>query len=319
MTHRISRRECLKTLAVSSAALPASAPWPALAGGPPGSSSGYIDGHVHVWSSDTIRYPLAPDQRKEQMRPASFTPEDFFTHAGRCGVTRANLIQMSYYGFDNSYMLDMIAAHPGAFVGTAIVDPFGPDLEGEMTRLAARGCPAFRIQPAHSKQPPESWLRPEPMERMFAIAAKHRLILSTLIRWDALPELERVCGKHPDTQVIIDHLCLLATGDTQPPTEEHMNRLAVMAKHPRVFLKVGAFYALGERTPPYLDLLPLIRRMVEAFTPSRCLWESDCPFQVTNHSYEDSIALIRDHADFLSASDKDRILRGTAESLFFQR
>ena len=29
------------------------------------------------------------------------------------GVTRINLIQMSFYGFDNSYMLDMIKLYEG--------------------------------------------------------------------------------------------------------------------------------------------------------------------------------------------------------------
>jgi predicted TIM-barrel fold metal-dependent hydrolase len=91
-----------------------------------------------------------------------------------------------------------------------------------------------------------------------------------------------------------------------------------MSKHKNVYVKVGAFYALGERKPPYLDLLPLIRRVVEAFTPGRCMWETDCPFQVVNHTYEDSLALIRDHADFLSNSDKDAVLRKTAAKLLFR-
>jgi predicted TIM-barrel fold metal-dependent hydrolase len=225
---------------------------------------------------------------------------------------------MSYYGFDNSYMLDVMEKHPDTFAGTAIVDPFGPDPRAEMIRLSEKRCYAFRIQPAHSQQPPESWLRPEPMEKMFATAAEHNLALSALIRLDALPELDRMCKKHPDAPVIIDHLCLLDTGDSHPLKEEHIQMVTKMSEHKNVYMKVGAFYALGERQPPYLDLLPTIERVVEAFTPDRCMWETDCPFQVVNHTYEDSLALIRDHADFLSTSDKEAILRGTAERLFFR-
>ncbi|MCA9414386.1 MAG: amidohydrolase, partial [Candidatus Omnitrophica bacterium] len=207
--------------------------------------------------------------------------------------------------------------YPGVFSGTAIVDPFGPDPAAEMKRLAERGCHAFRIQPAHSKQPPETWLQPEPMEKLFTTAQKEQLALSCLIRTDALPEVDRVCTLYPEAPVIIDHLCLLDTGDTHPATNEDIQRLTSLNKHKNLYIKVGAFYALGERTPPYLDLLPLIEKVVEAFTPDRCMWETDCPFQVVNGKYEDSLALIRDHADFLSQSDKDKILRGTAERIFF--
>jgi hypothetical protein len=49
------------------------------------------------------------------------------------------------------------------------------------------------------------------------------------------------------------------------------------------------------------------------------MWETDCPFQVANHKYEDSIALIRDHATFLSAADKTALLRTTAEKLLFRK
>ena len=47
------------------------------------------------------------------------------------------------------------------------------------------------------------------------------------------------------------------------------------------------------------------------------MWASDCPFQVVDHTYEDSIGLIRDRLDFLSAEDKELILRKTAEDFFF--
>jgi predicted TIM-barrel fold metal-dependent hydrolase len=62
----------------------------------------FIDAHVHVWTPDTARYPLAPGFKKEDMKPASFTPEELFRHCKPAGVGRVNLIQMSFYGFDKS-------------------------------------------------------------------------------------------------------------------------------------------------------------------------------------------------------------------------
>jgi hypothetical protein len=39
---------------------------------------------------------------------------------------------------------------------------------------------------------------------------------------------------------------------------------------------------------------------------------------VASETYEDSISLLRDRLDFLSAEDKDWILRRTAEEFFFR-
>jgi predicted TIM-barrel fold metal-dependent hydrolase len=66
-----------------------------------------------------------------------------------------------------------------------------------------------------------------------------------------------------------------------------------------------------------LELSNLIRRVYDSFGPKRLLWGSDCPFQILNEPYEESIAVIRDRLSFFSAADREWILRRTAEELFF--
>ena len=150
---------------------------------------------------------------------------------------------------------------------------------------------------------------------MFRAGARLNTAMSCLIAPDALPELDRMCARYPDTPVIIDHLCRIGISGRIEPQE--VDTLCRMSRHRRVMVKIGAFYALGRKQPPYEDLLPLIRRVTEAFGPQRCMWETDCPFQIVHDSYEASLAVIRDLCDFLSRTDKEQILRGTAEAFFF--
>ena len=90
--------------------------------------------------------------------------------------------------------------------------------------------------------------------------------------------------------------------------------LCALAKHRRVMVKVGAFYALGKKKPPYDDLGPLIRKVVKAFGPERCMWESDSPFQVQGeHTYQASLDLVRTRLDFLTADDREWLLRKSAD------
>jgi predicted TIM-barrel fold metal-dependent hydrolase len=278
----------------------------------------YIDAHVHVWTPDTDRYPLVAGFKKEEMKPGSFTPEELFKHCKRAGVGRINLIQMSFYGFDNSYMLDAIAKHPDVFVGTAVINPLGKDPAGEMAQLAKHGVRAFRIHPKLSEQPAEKWLRPEGYKKMFAAGARNNQAMACLIGPDGLAELDRMCTDYPDAPVIIDHLARI--GADGVIRAEDVDRLCALAKHKKVMVKVGAFYALGKKEQPYTDLAPMIKKVVAAYTPKRCMWESDCPFQVQGeHTYQASIDLIRSRLDFLTDDDKDWLLRKTAENFFFAK
>jgi predicted TIM-barrel fold metal-dependent hydrolase len=62
----------------------------------------------------------------------------------------------------------------------------------------------------------------------------------------------------------------------------------------------------------------MIRRLVEAYSPQRLMWATDCPFQVqSGRTYRDSIELVRSRLDFLSDDDRQWLLRKTAERVFF--
>lgn len=275
----------------------------------------YIDAHSHIWTPDVAHYPLASGFTVADMMPKSFTAEQLLAICRPAGVGRVNLIQMSYYEFDNRYMLDMIKLYPERFVGTAIVDPLAPRPDDTMKELLGKGVRAFRIVPNYSKLPPARWLEPPGYSAMFAAAAKTGQALSCLINPDGFAEVDRMCRKFPDTKVIIDHLGRIGVDGTV--REKDVEALCKLAQHSRVLVKVGAFYALGLKKPPYLDLGPLIRTVVQAFGARRCMWESDCPFQVDRDQYTDSLKLIRDRLDFLTKSDRDWLLGKTAEETLF--
>jgi predicted TIM-barrel fold metal-dependent hydrolase len=276
----------------------------------------YIDAHSHIWTPDVGHYPLAQGFTVDQMKPPSFTAEQLLEICRPAGVGRVNLIQMSYYRFDNQYMLDMIKLYPDRFVGTAIVDPLAADPAGAMAALGKKGVHAFRIQPEYSKEPPERWLEPAGYKPMFATAARTKQALSCLIDPRGFAEIDRMCRQFPDTTVIIDHIGRIGVDGVIRPAD--VQALVDLAKHPKILVKIGAFYALGQKKPPYLDLVPLIKSVVAAFGPRRCMWESDCPFQVDRDRYTDSIGLVREHLDFLSPADRDWLLFRTAEQALFQ-
>lgn len=279
------------------------------------SDANWIDAHVHVWTPDTERYPLAPGFEPADMQPPSFTPEQLFAHCRPVGVNRIVLIQMSYYGFDNRYMLDTIAAHPETFVGVGIVDPQAAEVRETVRDLAQRGVRGLRIHPRSGEA--ARWTEDAAMRGLWQTARDQGIAVCPLINPSDLPHVQAMCEQFPGLTVVVDHFARI--GIDGSINESQLAALCALARYPDVYVKTSAFYALGKKRPPYTDLGPMIRRVLDAFGPQRLMWASDCPFQVEGeHSYQDSIALIRDRLDFLSAADKEAMLRGTAESVFFK-
>src|SRR5687768_15277111 len=127
-----SRRSFMKTTALGALATEAALP-------AQDAEAGYIDAHVHVWTADTARYPVAEGSQKAGLKQASFTPGDLFVHSEPQGVKRTVLIQMSFYKYDNRYMIDMMERHAGVFSGVAIVDDNQPKPYAMMRLLAKAG------------------------------------------------------------------------------------------------------------------------------------------------------------------------------------
>jgi len=306
-----SRRRFLQAAAVTagSAALSSGA-----AAQAPDPKTGWIDSHVHVWTPDTERYRLATGFETADMQPPSFTPEELLAHCEPAGVDRVVLIQMIFYGFDNRYMLDVIAARPKTFVGVGIVDPYAEGVAQTLQDLVRQGVRGLRIHPLHDEA--KDWTSDAAMLKLWQTAREQGVAICPLINPVDLPHVDAMCAKLPGLTVVVDHFARIGLDGNV--TEAQLEALCRLARYPDVYVKTSAFYALGQRRAPHLDLAPLIRRVLDAFGPERLMWGSDCPYQVQEgHTYQDSIALIRDRLDFLSAGDREAILRGTAESVFF--
>jgi predicted TIM-barrel fold metal-dependent hydrolase len=275
----------------------------------------YIDAHSHVWSPDTDRWPLAAGQTRDDLKPRSFTPEELFALAEPERVGRVVLIQHTvYHGFNNSYLLDCWKQYPGRFSIVGMIDDRLPDAGKKLRELLPAGVRGLRITPRIRG---ESWLEGPGMNDLWKTASETGQNMCCLIDVKELPRVDAMCQRHPGTPVVIDHFARVGVNGEIRDTD--VASLCSLAKNKRVTVKLSAYYALGKKQPPYDDLLPLIRRVLDAFGVERCMWASDSPYQVQPpNTYAASIALIRDLLDGISAGDRECLLQKTAERVFFQ-
>ncbi len=277
--------------------------------------AGFVDAHSHVWSSDVARYPLAGNKPASTLIPPTFTDAELLAIARPLGVSRVVLIQHKpYFGVDNRYLADVIAAHPGVFSGVACIAAELPGPGEEMRRLKAQGFRGFRIRPGEGGA--DRWIDSPGIRSMWETAAREGLAICPLIGPEDIEQVVELSNRFPDTTVVVDHLARVGMNGDFP--EPDVQRLLGLARQPKVHVKVSAFYFLGQKRPPYRDLVPLIRRVFEAFGPQRLMWGSDCPYQLGGgNNYAASLELIQEGLDFLTAADRQAILRDTATRVFF--
>ena len=280
-----------------------------------GEKPGWIDAHSHIWTRDVERFPLAEGRTLADLIPPSFTNEELLRICEPEGVEKVVLIQHHiYHGWDNSYLLHAAERAPERFRVVGMIDDQTNRPDAEMRRLLKRHVTGFRITSWIRGR--DHWLDGSGMAAMWKCGAETRQAMCCLIDPPDLPAVDRMCRRNPETPVVIDHFARIGTDGLI--RDDDVRQLCGLARHNNVCLKASAFYALGQKKPPYLDLVPMIRRVYEAFGPERLMWASDSPYQLLeDNSYAASISLVRDQLDFLAADDKQWLLRKTAERVYF--
>lgn len=308
-----TRRE---VLAGSLAALAATSVAPFVAGAQVSDTQSlpWIDAHSHIWPPDTSAFQLSPGMTVDDLSPKSFTDQQLMAIARPEGVGRVVLIQHTlFHGYDNAYLIDAWRRHPQWFRVVGMVDDLRPNAGKAMRQLLKLGVTGFRIKP---RKGITNWLQTDGMEDMWATSAETRQPMCCLINSDNLAEVDAACIKHPETPVVIDHFARIGVDGTIRKSD--VDQLCRLSRHRGVKIKLSAFYALGNKKPPHRELVPMIKRLYEAFGAERLMWASDCPYQLDDaNNYAASISLIRDHIDFVTDAERKQLLAGTAERTFF--
>lgn len=275
----------------------------------------WIDAHSHIWTRNLKNYPLANGKTVDDLDPPSFTTEELLKVAHQNGVGKVVLIAHNqFYRWDNSYMIDAAKQHPHAFRIVGMVDNMAPHPDVTMKKLLSHKVTGFRITPSVYGR--DKWLDNPGMHAMWKMAAQTRQNMCCLINPEDLPTINSWCEQYAETPVVIDHFARI--GIDGKMRKKDLDNLCRLARHQYVTVKISAYYALGKKQPPHTELIPMIQRLIDAFGVERLMWASDSPYQlVGDNSYSDSIKLISERMESLSAGDREWLLRKTAERVFF--
>ncbi len=226
---------------------------------------GAVDAHCHVFGPAS-RFPFSP---RRKYTPVDAPAETLFALRDHLGFSRNVIVQATCHGSDNAAMLDAIARSEGRARGVAVVDA---DIsESELQALHEGGIRGVRfnfLKRLVGDAPKDDYLR---IAELVAAMGWHIVVYFESAE---LADLAPFITALPGT-IVIDHMGRPEVQDG-PGGDGFARVMALMQGDARFWIKVSCPERLSVTGPPYEDVEPFARRLVETF-PDRVLWGTDWP------------------------------------------
>ena len=269
-----------------------------------------IDSQVHAYERNRPERPWSGFLEG----PDEVTGDDMVAAMDSVGVDGALLVSpFSMYGYDASYALEVYAKHPGSF---GLIKPFDPQSEETADEMVEwTGLPGVvgaRIMLAY--QPFEA--NDPGLNRILAAGALVGVPLNVLC-WSKLPLMRDLARRHPNTQVVIDHVGLVQPFEP-PPTPDpfaDLPNVLSLAEYDNVAIKISGACTLSREPFPYPDIWGHLGKVFHAFGFDRCMWGTDWTRAVNLLTYKQGVEAFR-VTDQLSDSERSALMGGTLEKIY---
>ena len=210
-------------------------------------------------------------------------------------------------------LLEVYAAHPGRF---GLIKPFDPQSETVADEIAewagTPGVVGARImltaQPFEADDPG--------LNRILAAGAQARIPVNVMCS-GKLPLLLELARRHPETQVVVDHVGLIQPPEPPAPPEPFADLANVvsLAACDNVAIKISGACTLSHQPFPYPDIWEPLGQVFDAFGFDRCMWGTDWTRAVRLLNYEQGVEAFR-VTDQLSDSERSALMGGTLAKIY---
>ena len=240
--------------------------------------AGAVDAHCHVFGPADA-FPFAPERK---YTPGDAGKEMLFALRDHLGLSRNVIVQASCHGKDNSAMIDALRAADGRARGVAVVaHDIGDDELDQMHAAGVRGVRFNFVKRLVDATPREVFIA--------TAESVQRLGWHIVVYFEApdLADLTPFLKQLPGI-VVVDHLG--RPDVTQPVDGPGFQAFAnLMADMPNLWTKVSCPERLTVAGPPYDDVVPFQRHLVEHFS-DRVLWGTDWPHpNMKSHRPDDGL------------------------------
>jgi L-fuconolactonase len=277
-----------------------------------------FDTHAHIITDDVVGYPPSPisGRLREGVLDRPMTAERLLGEMDAKGVARAALVQRAHvYGYDNSYVIDAAARHPGRFGAICVIDSLAPDAAARAVDWMDRGAVGIRLtEPARGAD--GAWLIGGEARKVWdAVARRNGAISIQLYTWnraERMPQIGPIASDFASTPVIVEHLSNIAEQPNGPDFGADA-ALDALAGVENIVLKLTTIN-LARCRANGVDAAALLSRLAGRFGHDRLIWGSDVA--QSPQDYADMTAMVRAAVETFGEDRANAILHDTADRLF---
>ncbi|OHV08696.1 amidohydrolase family protein [Kushneria phosphatilytica] len=260
-----------------------------------------VDAHAHIFSPDL---PMVPERRYSPDYEAPVA--QYLAHLDRHGLSHGMLVQPSFLGTDNGYMLAALRQYGERLRGTAVVEPEID--EAGLDELQQAGVVSIRLNLIGRTLDDYGSAR---WQRLFARLVERRWSLEIQRGAEDLGAILPTI-QASGVSVVIDHFGL-PKGPLDATVPEHRALLDGLAEG-RLWVKLSAAYrsALSEAgAQASLETMRQVRGGLDRF-----VWGSDWPHTrfETHTDYDEQFALLQRLLP--DADDRQQVLVNNPARLF---
>jgi L-fuconolactonase len=298
-----------------------------------------FDTHAHLISDNWDKYqakPFTPDLPMPERPDFTVTVDALIAMMDAQKVAEACLVQRGHvYGYDNSYIIDSAAVHPGRLHPVVILDPLDPATADQYREMVIhRHVRGFRMAVARPWMLDTGWLCSPPALRIWDACADLGTPITLILFMKQLsyllPLVKVLAARYPQLPILLDHGAMpygmtqyevmLAEQDGEPiimppPPDFGIERtIALFEDVPNIYFKITEIN-MERLVKSGVRAAHLVRRMVDSFGPERLMWGSDIG-QSMLWSYEEKAAMARAATDFLTEDEARHFLHDNAARVY---
>ncbi|WP_118178424.1 amidohydrolase family protein [Paraburkholderia phosphatilytica] len=262
-----------------------------------------IDIHPHIISTDTVRYPIAPQHGHRSnwsaTRPVTF--EQMIAEMDEAGVAKAAIVHSSTtYGTNNSYVADSVAQDPKRFTGVYSFDLLAPDALKTFDHWLANGMGGIRLfTGGATHQNDGSWLVNPATFPIWERCAEIGMTMAVQTTPDGLSMVAELAQRFPTVKIALDH-CARPTLDEGAPYPR-CAALFELAQYDNVYMKITPrTFDLAQAAPGGADAF--FTHLVKVFGADHLAFGSNYPASAGPLKK----LIDQGHACFASLSDDER-------------
>ena len=269
-----------------------------------------IDSQVHAYERNSPERPWSGTLEG----PDEVTGDDMAAAMDAVGVDGALLVSpYSMYRYDASYALEVYTKHPGRF---GLIKPFDPESEAtadEMADWTGRpGVVGARIMLTYGQFEADH----PGLGRILAAGGQASVPIN-IMGSGQLPLVRELASRHPDTQVVIDHVGLAQPFQPPAPPDPFADLANVLslAELENLAIKISGACTLSHEPFPYTDIWEPLGRIFDAYGFDRCMWGTDWTRAVRLLTYEQGVEAFR-VADRLTDAERSALMGGTLAKVY---